>query len=200
MAQSAEAQTVGNMSRRMALSLYRRTDREQAESGLQFLGLIIFENKLKPGTTPAIQTLRAAHFACRMITGDNPLTAVSVARECGLINPAAQVFSPAFIRGNAASPLSRLEWSSMDEPGWKLDDYSLKPLLPPAYRLIEAEELESHDYTLAVTGDVFRWVINNAPLETMQRVRALLAPALSVSDPVMTDACEDADLCTHVAR
>lgn len=73
--------------------------REQAESGLQFLGLIIFENRLKPGTTPAIHTLRAAHVACRMITGDNPLTAVSVARECGLINQAAHVFSPIFIRG-----------------------------------------------------------------------------------------------------
>jgi cation-transporting P-type ATPase 13A2 len=73
--------------------------REQAESGLKFLGLIIFENKLKPGTTPAIQALRAAHLVCRMITGDNPLTAVSVARECGLVNPAAHVFSPMFIRG-----------------------------------------------------------------------------------------------------
>lgn len=73
--------------------------REQAESGLRFLGLVIFENKLKPGTTPAIQALRAAHFTCRMITGDNPLTAVSVARECGLVNPAAHVFSPIFIRG-----------------------------------------------------------------------------------------------------
>ena len=72
---------------------------EQAESGLRFLGLIIFENKLKPGTTPAIQTLRTAHLACRMITGDNPLTAVSVARECSLINPAAYVFAPVFIRG-----------------------------------------------------------------------------------------------------
>ncbi|KAI0697731.1 P-type ATPase [Cerioporus squamosus] len=148
----------------------QKLKREQAESGLQFLGLVIFENKLKPGTTPAIQTLRAAHFACRMITGDNPLTAVSVARECGLMNPAAQVFSPTFIRGNPSSPLSKLEWSSMDEPSWKLDDYSLKPLLPPANRLIEAEELESQDYTLAVTGDVFRWIINNAPLETMQRM------------------------------
>ena len=72
---------------------------EQAESGLRFLGLIIFENKLKPGTTPAIQALRSAHFVCRMITGDNPLTAVSVARECSLVNPAAHVFSPAFIMG-----------------------------------------------------------------------------------------------------
>ncbi|KAH9851454.1 Ca-transporting ATPase [Lenzites betulinus] len=148
----------------------QKLKREQAESNLQFLGLIIFENKLKPGTTPAIQTLRAAHFACRMITGDNPLTAVSVARECGLINPAAHVFAPTFIRGNASSPLSKLEWASMEEPTWTLDDYSLKPSAPPAQRLVELEELETHDYTLAVTGDVFRWIMNHAPLETMQRM------------------------------
>ena len=73
---------------------------EQAESGLRFLGLVIFENKLKPGTTPVILSLRSAHLACRMITGDNPLTAVSVARECGLISEAAHVFGPTFIRGN----------------------------------------------------------------------------------------------------
>ena len=76
--------------------------RDQAESGLRFLGLVIFENKVKPGTTPAIQALRSAHLACRMITGDNPLTAVSVARECDLINQAAHVFLPSFARGFSA--------------------------------------------------------------------------------------------------
>ena len=176
--------------------------REQAESGLQFLGLVIFENKLKPGTTPAIQTLRAAHFACRMITGDNPLTAVSVARECGLINPAAQVFAPAFARGNVSSPLSKLEWSSMDEPSWKLDDYSLKPLSPPAHRLIDSEELESQDYTLAVTGDVFRWIMNHAPLETMQRVclPVLVISYLCSANDGTADACQDTNIRTHVSR
>ena len=77
--------------------------REQAESGLRFLGLVIFENKLKPGTTPAIQALRSAHLACRMITGDNPLTAVSVARECDLISQAAHVFLPSFAQGLSLS-------------------------------------------------------------------------------------------------
>lgn len=72
---------------------------EQAESGLRFLGLVIFENRLKPGTAPAIQQLRGAHLACRMITGDNPLTAVSVARECSLISQVAHVFAPTFTRG-----------------------------------------------------------------------------------------------------
>ena len=98
MVESAEAQAVSGYVSLPQLQL-TSVSREQAESGLQFLGLVIFENKLKPGTSPAIQTLRAAHFACRMITGDNPLTAVSVARECGLINPAALVFSPTFTRG-----------------------------------------------------------------------------------------------------
>ncbi|PCH43850.1 Ca-transporting ATPase [Wolfiporia cocos MD-104 SS10] len=148
----------------------QKLKREQAESGLRFLGLVIFENKLKPETTPAIQALRSAHFACRMITGDNPLTAVSVARECGLINAAMHVFAPVFIRGSASTPLSKLEWSSMDEPSWKLDDYTLKPLPPPSHHLVEASEVDYQDYTLAISGEVFRWMINHAPLETLQRM------------------------------
>lgn len=58
----------------------------------------------------------------------------------------------------------------MDEPAWKLDDYSLKPLTPPAHHTVESDSDENHDYTLVITGDVFRWMINNAPLETVQRV------------------------------
>ncbi|KAI0081294.1 hypothetical protein K474DRAFT_1768739 [Panus rudis PR-1116 ss-1] len=149
----------------------QKMKREQAESGLRFLGLVIFENKLKPGTTPAIQALRQAHLACRMITGDNPLTAVSVARECGLINQAAHVFAPTFIRGNAYTAMSRLEWTCMDEEDWKLDSYSLKPIhASSSHNSLDTEPLDHHDYTLVVTGDVFRWMINHAPLETLQRM------------------------------
>lgn len=148
----------------------QRMKREQAESGLRFLGLVIFENRLKPGTAPAIQALRSAHLACRMITGDNPLTAVSVARECGLINQAAHVFTPVFLRGNSTIPASSLEWSCMDDPLWRLDSYSLKPLAPPQHHTVEAEELNYQDYSLVITGDVFRWMLNYAPLETLQRM------------------------------
>ncbi|KAF7315568.1 Cation-transporting ATPase [Mycena indigotica] len=144
----------------------QRMKREQAESGLRFLGLVIFENKLKPGTALAIAALRSAHLACRMITGDNPLTAVSVARECGLINPAAHVFAPVFIQGNETTPASIVEWSSMDEPTWKLDEYTLKPLTAPLHT-IEDDEL---DYSLVISGDIFRWFISYAPLETLQRM------------------------------
>ncbi|KAF8894948.1 Ca-transporting ATPase [Gymnopilus junonius] len=148
----------------------QRMKREQAESALKFLGLVIFENRLKPGTTPAIQALRSAHLACRMITGDNPLTAVSVARECSLIGQAAHVFSPTFTRGNASTPTAKLMWSSMDYSAWKLDSYTLKPLSPPPHHAVEVDEINYQDYSLVVTGDVFRWMINYSPLETLQRM------------------------------
>jgi cation-transporting P-type ATPase 13A2 len=165
--------------------------REQAESGLRFLGLVIFENKLKPGTAPAIQELRSAHLACRMITGDNPLTAVSVARECDLISQAAHVFSPSFARGsallpcekkkfppqvtfflfqgNSTTPLSKLIWSCMDDATWTLDSYTLKPMSPSPHHTVE-DEINYQDYSLVITGDVFRWMLNYSPLETLQRV------------------------------
>ncbi|GAW05440.1 Ca-transporting ATPase [Lentinula edodes] len=148
----------------------QRMKREQAESKLKFLGLTIFENKIKPGTTPAIQALRIAHLPCRMITGDNPLTAVSVARECGLVNPAAYVFSPSFIRGDATGPDAKLEWTCMDDLSWKLDNYSLKPSSPPLHHTAEADDIGYHDYSLVISGDVFRWMISYAPLETLQRM------------------------------
>ena len=85
----------------------------------------------------------------------------------------------------------------MDEPAWKLDDYSLKPLPAPVNRLVDSEELESQDYTLAVTGEVFRWIINHAPLETMQRVCFISVAVSRGADP-SSDAREDPSLCSHV--
>lgn len=62
----------------------------------------------------------------------------------------------------------------MDEEEWTLDDYSLKPLQPPSHSTADGDALDHHDYTIVVTGDVFRWMINHAPLETLQRVRTIL--------------------------
>lgn len=57
----------------------------------------------------------------------------------------------------------------MDDHPWKLDDYSLRPLAPPNHSVAE-DAIAYSDYTLVVTGGVFRWMINYAPLETLQRV------------------------------
>jgi len=45
-----------------------------------FVGFIIMENKLKSVTKKIIKKLRKAEIRCIMVTGDNALTAISVAR------------------------------------------------------------------------------------------------------------------------
>ena len=142
-----------------------------AESDLQFLGFIVFENKLKPGTAPNIHTLRAAHLACRMVTGDNVRTAISVARECGLVSHSASVYIPTFVAGTGNSESAQLDWSSVDDERQKLDEWTLKPIVAQTDGMaLDAGEMEMNDYQLAVTGDVFKWMLEYAELDTMERV------------------------------
>ena len=44
------------------------------------MGFLIMQNKLKPATTAIIDKLQEAHIRTIMVTGDNVLTAISVAR------------------------------------------------------------------------------------------------------------------------
>lgn len=73
--------------------------REEAEEELEFTGFIIFENKLKPRTTEVIDELNRAEIRNIMCTGDNILTAISVARECGIVNQKGPSFVPYFVEG-----------------------------------------------------------------------------------------------------
>ena len=78
--------------------------RQDAECDLDFLGFIIFENKLKPSTTGVIDELNDADIREIMCTGDNILTAISVARECNLVNRTAHCFIPRFVDSLALLP------------------------------------------------------------------------------------------------
>ena len=73
--------------------------RSEAESSLEFIGFIIFENKLKPVTEATVKELNDAGIRNVMCTGDNVLTAISVARECALIDRTAHCFVPNFDEG-----------------------------------------------------------------------------------------------------
>lgn len=70
---------------RMSYTKVNKVQREAIEIDLELLGLIVFENRLKPETTKCIQALNEANIRVIMVTGDNVLTALSVARECELV-------------------------------------------------------------------------------------------------------------------
>lgn len=147
-------------------------ERGQAESRLQLTGFIIFENKLKDITTEVIEELDAAAIRNVMCTGDNILTAISVARECGLINASEQCFVPHFAEGNRLDPNARLLWESVDNSIHQLDENTLMPYIPS----LEPESSYPYDlmgpqkYSLAVTGDVFRWIIDFGSQEVLHRM------------------------------
>lgn len=63
----------------------QRIQREQVEKGLTFLGFLVTENRVKPETTPVIKQLIDANIRPVMVTGDNMLTALSVAKEIGMV-------------------------------------------------------------------------------------------------------------------
>ncbi|XP_056364277.1 polyamine-transporting ATPase 13A2 [Oenanthe melanoleuca] len=65
--------------------------RDSVESGLSFLGLLVMKNVLKPESAPVIQLLRSANIRPVMVTGDNMLTALHVARGCRMVQPGERV-------------------------------------------------------------------------------------------------------------
>jgi cation-transporting P-type ATPase 13A2 len=79
----------------------QKMTRTQAESELDFVGFIIFENKLKPTTASVLKELLDSNIGAVMVTGDNILTAISVARESGLTDRNAHCFVPRFIQGES---------------------------------------------------------------------------------------------------
>lgn len=150
----------------------QKMTRANAESDLDFVGFIIFENKLKPTTAAVLDELLQSNIGCVMCTGDNILTAISVARECNMINKTAHCFVPRFVEGHARDPEAKLQWESIDNNIYELDEKTLLPLPAP----IEGDASNPYNisdlrnYSIAVSGDVFRWIVDFAPTEVVNRM------------------------------
>jgi len=89
----------------------QKIQREHLESNMIFLGLIIVQNKLKPKTKISIDSLQNAQYRMLMATGDNILTAISVARECFLIKPEAPVYMCEIIKEGGEN---KLTWNKIE--------------------------------------------------------------------------------------
>ncbi|KAF9882968.1 hypothetical protein FE257_004372 [Aspergillus nanangensis] len=158
--------------RKLSWMKVQKMTREDAESDLEFIGFIIFENKLKPTSAGTITELTHAGIRSVMCTGDNILTAICVARECGLLNKDEQCFIPHFAEGDRHDPKAALCWESVDDPALKLDQYTLMPSmtsLGPDLS-IPANACSAHKYSLAITGDVFRWAVDFGSETVLKRM------------------------------
>ncbi|XP_043280695.1 polyamine-transporting ATPase 13A3 isoform X2 [Venturia canescens] len=82
---------------RLTWAKVQRISREAAETELNFLAFVVLENRLKPETAPVIEAINKACIKTVMVTGDNMLTALSVARDCDMVKPGVPVITVAAI-------------------------------------------------------------------------------------------------------
>ncbi|XP_076452131.1 polyamine-transporting ATPase 13A3-like isoform X2 [Babylonia areolata] len=125
----------------------QRLQREQVECDLTFLGLLVMENRLKPETTPIIHKLLEASIRTIMVTGDNMLTALSVARECGMVDKTdkiilVQAYEPA---PNSSNP--DIEFFYADDRETKVEEVNKAK----GSSVINIDE-DSQRFHFAVTG------------------------------------------------
>uniref|UniRef100_A0A8U7M6G2 Cation-transporting ATPase n=1 Tax=Corvus moneduloides TaxID=1196302 RepID=A0A8U7M6G2_CORMO len=92
----------------------------EVESDLTFLGLLIMENRLKRETKPALEELSAACIRSVMVTGDNIQTAITVAKNAGMIAPTQRVI---LVEANKVpgSFSASITWKSLEKN--KAEDY-----------------------------------------------------------------------------
>lgn len=85
--------------------------RDEVECDLHFAGFLVLQTPLKDDAVKAIQMLNESNHRCVMITGDNPLTAVHVARQVEIVDRDVLILDAP--ENNDSG--TKLVWRSIDE-------------------------------------------------------------------------------------
>jgi len=111
--------------------------REDIERDLNFAGVINFQNSMKEDTPQVIKELREGDIISAMITGDNVLTGIYIAKKAGLIGQDENV-----VIGNTVND-GVIEWVNAADDS-------------PASMPIVSE-------SLALTGEVWQYLLSSDP-------------------------------------
>ncbi|KAM6930111.1 polyamine-transporting ATPase 13A2 [Lycodopsis pacificus] len=130
----------------------RTIEREEVEKDMRFLGLLMMKNMVKPESAKVIDVLRLANLRSVMVTGDNILTAVNVAKNCGMLGVDEKVI---FVNAtpHTAQSMPTLNFS-LEEGG-----------APDAQTSIVTRSLyqSGFDLHLAINGESFAALCNHFP-------------------------------------
>lgn len=113
---AAEGLRVLCVARRVATAL-DLSKRETAEAGLDFIGLVGLYDPPRVESAPAVLKCQRAGITVHMLTGDHVKTATAIAREVGILPPAAAgapVDPQAIMQASAFDALSNAQVDAMD--------------------------------------------------------------------------------------
>merc|ERR1719171_1056245 len=123
------------------------TTRDQLESDLSLLGLLLFRNEMKTDSPYALAQLRDGGVRCVMCTGDNAVTGVAIAKRCNMLSSE----TSKIIMGDIDKD-EQIQWQSYtDGASMKHQDVLCSDahevdivLTKPAFRcLIHSDEMDS---------------------------------------------------------
>jgi Ca2+-transporting ATPase len=120
---------------------------EQHEFGFQFLGLIGFEDPVRPTVTKSVKECYNAGVRVIMITGDYPSTAQNIAHQIGFISPTDIISGPELDRMND------------NELRTKIKTINIFARVVPEQKLRIVEALKANGEITVMTGDG----VNDAP-------------------------------------
>ncbi|MBN8612380.1 MAG: HAD-IC family P-type ATPase [Deltaproteobacteria bacterium] len=162
---------------------------DDAANGLTFVGLVGIEDAIRPEARAAIATCREAGIRTIMITGDQEVTAVEIARQIGL--------APA-IEGQALRATHSRDLVDLDAAAWDrvVRETTVFARVSPEQKLRIVEALQRQGHVVAMTGDG----ANDAP--ALKRADIGIAMGIQGTD-VAKDAADmvvlDDDFATIVA-
>ncbi|XP_010957581.1 probable cation-transporting ATPase 13A3 isoform X3 [Camelus ferus] len=136
-------------------------NRDAIENNMDFMGLIIMQNKLKRETPAVLEDLHKANIRTVMVTGDNMLTAVSVARDCGMILPQDKV-----IIAEALPPkdgkVAKINWHYADTRTQCSDSSAIDSEAIPIKLVHDnLEDLQVTRYHFAMNGKSFSVILEH---------------------------------------
>ncbi|CAP24367.1 Protein CBG03474 [Caenorhabditis briggsae] len=166
-----------------------KVKRDSVECDLEMLGLVVMENRVKPVTLGVINQLNRANIRTVMVTGDNLLTGLSVARECGIIRPQKRAFLVEHVPGELdqygrTKLIIKQSVSSSDEvieddesvsvsmgsSTWKgsSENDGFSPTnteveMPNAVTTENLDHLIASSYHLAISGPTFAVIVHEYP-------------------------------------
>lgn len=127
--------------------MYESWPENQEDFTFQFLGLLVFEDPIKPGIAQTIQSFRKAGIQVKMITGDYSGTALAIAGQSGLDT------------GGDMLTGEEVKSMPMDTLQQKVKTTSIFVRMFPEAKLKIVNALKANGEIVAMTGDG----VNDAP-------------------------------------
>ncbi|KAM9316057.1 putative cation-transporting ATPase 13A4 [Gastrophryne carolinensis] len=133
-------------------------EREEVERDMEFLGLLILENRLKPETKAVLEELNTANIRTVMITGDNIQTATTVAKNCSMISDGSQVILVEASNPEGCSPAS-VTWKVLEYPQSEqnFQDISIK-----VEDILDTKK-QRNDYHFSMSGKTYEILEKHFP-------------------------------------